>query len=128
MDVKNQVCTLEQAKKLKELGILQESLCWYVHHLETELVVAFGYSWTDDPGYECYPEKWSAFNVAELGVMLNTFTGNIRKSDNGDYWYAYLDTYQQFKTEVEARAALLICRLEWGSITPDEVNHLLKAA
>lgn len=120
MKLENQVCTLEQAKRLKELGICQES--YFLHGEEAGHIVE---SWSVE-GYE--DEFYSVFTVAELGVMLNTYTGNIRKSDNADYWYAYLDTYQQFKTEAEARAALLICRLEWKAVTAEEVNKLLQAS
>lgn len=129
MKRENQVCTLDQAKKLKELGISQDSLCWYVHHIETELVVAFGYSWTDDPGYECYPEKWAAFNVAELGAMLSSKNMFPQKGWEDQYWYDHINgQHQKFKTEAETRAALLIDLLERKVIKVASVNKRLQAA
>lgn len=124
MKIENQVCTLEQAKRLKELGVAQDSLF---------------YHWLDYDGYKhaCVRmEKWnngrqpdcSAFTVAELGVMLQGCESYTRKSDRNDYWYIYLDKYEHFKTEAETRAALLIYRLERGAITAAEVNYLLQSA
>lgn len=82
MKIENQVCTLEQAKKLKDIGISQVS---QYHHF------SLGF-WSDGKGN--YPEKfelayhktapegyikaYSAFTSAELLAMIsNTITINI---------------------------------------------------
>jgi len=63
MELENQVCSLELAKKLKKLGIKQKSLWW----------------WRDFPNSPELTEdmlgipneiEYSAFTVAELGKML----------------------------------------------------------
>ena len=67
MNVKDQVCSLKQAKRLKELGVKQESL--FYHFQQTE---------NDDPDVISCDIKdffnhaifYSAFTVAELGNML----------------------------------------------------------
>lgn len=61
MKLENQVCSLELAKKLKELGVKQKSLfCWvYQDDIERyELVYMPGHHWV------------SAFTASELGDML----------------------------------------------------------
>ena len=134
MKLENQVCSITQAKRLKELGIIQESFFSYfkcTSHAgicNSDMSTRHVWILTGNPYYTEDIELTAAFTVAELGAMLSTMTCNLRKSDNGDYWYAYLDTYQQFKTEAEGRAALLIFRLERKAITVDEVNHLLISA
>lgn len=141
MKLINQVCTLEQAKRLKELGVVQVSqYIWREGQLEHIDSVN---SWADQETvkgmlshYDSIWERswrddwqiYSAFTVAELGAVLPGFAHIPLKSDMNDYWYLFLDKYEQFKTEAEARAALLIYRLEKGAITVAEVNHFLKAA
>ena len=38
MNLKNQVCSLKLAKKLKELGVKQESLWWWVDYTDTSIL------------------------------------------------------------------------------------------
>jgi hypothetical protein len=121
MKIENQVCTLEQAKKLKELGVCQESYLYHVKDITTPGTLS---------GKEkiIFNQHWSAFSVAELGVMLGNMAHYPHRSDRNEYWYVYLDKYEQYKTEAEVRAAVLIFRLERGAITIAEVNHLLQSA
>ena len=72
MELEQQVCSLELAKKLKELGVKQESL-WYWNMITKEFKDYEGKS----PIIACeiYSnsrlwENFSAFTVAELGEML----------------------------------------------------------
>lgn len=70
MKLENQVVSLEIAKKLKELGVKQESLFWWV----LDGVSENGWSLIRESfvftiGRE-YLERYSAFTVAELGEML----------------------------------------------------------
>jgi hypothetical protein len=73
MKLKDQVCSLELAKKLKELGVKQESLFWWSRHgagiiPEDEFEVHYQSVITEKNGEPI--EYFSAFTVAELGEML----------------------------------------------------------
>lgn len=84
MEIENQICSLEQAKKLKELGITQNSLFYHYKQI-----------FNGKPSFKIYPmqyehfgrlvncetieralygesknEVYSAFTVAELGLMF----------------------------------------------------------
>ncbi len=68
MKLEDQVCSLELAKKLKELGVKQESY-WYWHFYSM-------LSDTNPPSWQLVScvtdkkDKYSAFTVAELGEIL----------------------------------------------------------
>lgn len=83
MNIENQVCTLEQAKKLKELGVNAESLFWWTQDKTPSSPNLHYYGWSQ----ESMPwgvffgqrsristsdvfEEYSAYTVAELGEML----------------------------------------------------------
>jgi hypothetical protein len=118
MKLEQQVCSLELSKRLKELGVKQESLfVWRLAmddkwHLEdTERV------------YSSKREKCSAFTVAELGEMLpsnvNIFKKNrqLRSHRNSMFWvvdYLPSDEYivKTGKNEADARAKMLIYLIE----------------
>jgi len=85
MKLKDQVCSLELAKRLKELGIKQESLWWWVklirfsnyelaiYHPEANL---YKYQLADGSisfSLNQIEKEYSAFTVAELGEMLPEF-------------------------------------------------------
>jgi len=105
MKLEDQVCSLELAKQLNELGVKQESL-FYWWNSEGKEYVSDQYrmndSWVD------YVKTSSAFTVAELGEML------------GDY----NDTDTVFKikpkTEADYRAKLLIYLIEEKIINIEE--------
>lgn len=133
MKLEEQVCSLELAKRLKELGVKQESYLSWAHVTErvhqssdgerTEYVEEFGEDckliesgsalWNGVPSY-------SAFTVAELGEMLpetindGRFFASSRDLDNR--WGAsyggrnYLITHAD--TEADARAVMLVYLLE----------------
>jgi hypothetical protein len=135
MKLSEQVCTLEQAKKIYALGVERRSLFYHFHgRIEHE---AFG------------SEYYSAFTVAELGVMLphpsslNEMGGWLHNSEcdttstDGLPWYLLWE-YDLDKenagfgrhivsgvTEAEARAAMLIYLLENNLVTPAEINQRL---
>ncbi len=75
MELPQQVCSLDLAKRLQELGVKQESLFWWIQqvqeHLERNGTVTFipTESWVvnDRPGSA---DSYSAFTVAELGEIL----------------------------------------------------------
>jgi hypothetical protein len=149
MKIEDQVCTLEQAKKLKELGVVQESFfCWigddnpdpkyntpYKLYGTSHARGEVGASW--------YEHRIAAFTVAELGLMLPSFFGSY-KIDAGNFitgknWCEYLCQNFYGKTnsekygrdvsltEANARAAMLINLIEMQGIRVEEINQRLTA-
>jgi len=92
MNIENQIVSLELARKLKELGVKQESIFWW--DIETTSVMKSGLdgmprfletSKVDkrQRDYVRKPERTiSGFTVAELGEMLPEFYGSRRIADN----------------------------------------------
>jgi hypothetical protein len=135
MKLSEQVISLEQAKRLKDLGI-EESSQFY--HFKGKITTeAYG------------NDYWPAFTVAELGVMLphpsslNEMGGWLHNSEcdttstDGLPWYLLWE-YDLDKenagfgrhivsgvTEAEARASMLIYLLENNLVTPAEINQRL---
>lgn len=125
MTLEQQVCSLESAKRLKELGVKQESYfiydaVWGANEVE---------SWEIRHGsLSTEPEEvYSAFTVAELGEMFIGQIVNFEHRKDGKYrvwWYGSPKTMveQQIHnidadTEAEARAKMLIYLLENNLIT-----------
>jgi len=159
MKLENQCCCIKQAKQLKALGIIQKSLFYY-HSVfkrpvigETLVPDAVGREYKGV--YVCNDKKaaYSAFTVAELGVMLpdvhaaNQWTSISNEGYNkkGDYmeppncfsvhtgetmndWEHDPFDEELYPTEAQARAAYLIMLLEEKSITPEECNKRLQEA
>lgn len=69
MEIEDQVCSLELAKKLKELGIKQDSIFdWVLNNHKPDY-----YLWLMSPYNRenlRFKDQYSAFTVAELGEML----------------------------------------------------------
>jgi hypothetical protein len=120
MELENQVVSLELAKRLKELGVKQDSICQLVRfsdrpdgteHYVLDMLCRMGQN-----GNETY----SAFTVAELGrYMPTTYLGDlvslIPNKTVGGYWRVDLDDEGMLcseTTEADARAKLLIYLLE----------------
>lgn len=155
MKLENQVIALEQAKRLKELGVIQESHYCYCYPKDT---IAHKFEKVPDPklirslgvyGFYSEYEYHSAFTVAELGVMLDRFYTALpsydmdwwcQKWDDSDGIEDYMpphDDYNNskgYKTEAQARAAMLIHLVDmYNSLDPnnkfiEEVNERLKNA
>lgn len=131
MKLQNQVCSLELAKRLKELGVKQDSLfAWYV---STDI--------DDEPSLNRHPDmsciacghptapyyEWiSAFTVAELGEMLPKEYQVVKDREDWFGWKMNIPNYEletMFpdeiigKTEADARAKMLIYLLEKKLIT-----------
>lgn len=137
MNLEDQVCSLELAKLLKELGVKQESEYTWEHNpqknltrLKTSGVRGCGRCGAvinGIPSPNLTTERYSAFSVAELGEMLKPVVKN-RDDFNLDlpYWYdAYGKPMWQWEagrnkddysdcadTEADARAKMLIYLLE----------------
>jgi hypothetical protein len=107
MKLENQVCSLELAKKLKELGVKQESLFYWVRHWnEGKWVDKLFYLKDEDDKVNSFT---SAFTVAELGEMLTK--QQIKNSLDGSN-----------DTETNARAKMLIYLVENKLIEGGEVK------
>jgi len=79
MKLENQACSLEQAKKLKALGVAQESLCqWFAEHRSgaTHHVITMHQG---GPSSVSGPCDYAAYTVAELGEMLPDIDLSIGK-------------------------------------------------
>jgi len=122
MHLEKQVCTLDQAKKLKELGVKQESLFYHTNSEKWGVMPKSSIDFTGDP--------WAAFTVAEL-VQMNQNCFNIEYSKDRYYTISTdMNNSTQFtyyETFAEACAAKLINALERGWISLDEVNARLSA-
>lgn len=120
MNIRSQVCSLQQAKRLMELGIDQSSL---FYHLNGYILYGIDRDSHDAAGNEYF----SAFTGTEIGVMVgeNCYTW----FDNG-YWKCGFDvdrpiTHLLGITEVQVRALDLISRLETNLLTAEEANKRL---
>ena len=130
MKIENQVVTIEQAKKLKELGVTAEPLFWYVIDIDPITPLDIIQKWQHSNFDQC--EKYPAYTVAELGVMMpsETFTQRTGSEDSEyDNWEWVDDGNGNanglYETEAEARASMLIYLLENNLTTPEEVNQRL---
>lgn len=142
MKLQDQVCTLEQAKRLKELGVEQVGAIFYHSHI-------WNVSWQIRQARfadESFP-YFAAFTVAELGLMLPKefqykgtkcyiqiwlqnaagFSACINKIDwfDGQEIHPEIARHTNFKSEAELRASMLIYMLETNLITAAEVNERL---
>lgn len=125
MKLENQVCSLELAKKLKELGVKQESLFYWTDDMAEIL----------DNGHEkriyrvnIYPvaqaklkgkvykfTKISAFTVAELGEMFGRQFDTHKSFDDNVEWVGWFSGDVHIfraKTEADVRAKMLIYLIE----------------
>jgi len=133
MKIENQVVTIEQAKKLKELGVEQKVLYqWKVNDVQTVVIDTPMAMWIERYVPPVGNAFYAAFTVAELGVMLPSETHTQRTgSEDSEYdnWEWVDDGNGNanglYNTEVEARAAMLIYLLENNLTTAEEVNQRL---
>lgn len=147
MNKENQVCTAEQGKKLKELGIEQIAVwSWCPDGEDIEDMFVAETNNDGEGGYFADDDEYSAFSVAELGVMLPDALHHIEDQyrpfiefyphTNCDEWkfndpytiYQSAKIVTEANTEAAARAAMLIYLLEKNHITASEVNERLKNA
>lgn len=130
MTLSEQVCSLELAKRLKELGVKQESLFAYI---KTKLTKGIYYVTEAIKPLLSMPdtEWYSAFTVAELGEMLqkrfDPLDSSGRTSSVPVYggmqytWYQNGEVIARADTEADARAKMLIHLIEQGIIDPTKV-------
>lgn len=123
MKLEEQVTSLEIAKKLKELGVKQESLFWFERsqgsngNFRLEQEYPFETFTTSD-----MKETYSAFTVSELGEMLKLFSASSATfyQKDGGFWDTLIaedilkDLKESFgaETEADARGKMLVYLLE----------------
>ena len=129
MKIENQVCTIEQAVKLKGLGVKQDSHFFWVDRKEkSKLVYAKSVEFLNSlPIY-------SAFTTAELGVMIPEWHFTYPrlegyasyKNEDGDFSVADGTVNgQNYDTEAECRAALVIYLIENNILSVETCNKRL---
>ena len=132
MKLEDQVCSLELAKRLKELGVRKDSIFYWLEKpfrinvkengeqemIEWETQLAF-------PPYSYIASDvkvYSAFSVGELGEMLPL--GKLAASSKDESgWYmqviAPIEKWKEMypcKNEADARAKMLIHLIEQGIV------------
>lgn len=138
MKLENQVASLELAKRLKELGVKQESLWYWLKAYSDDR-----YHVVLEGGFNKFnKDDYSAFTVAELGEMLpntidinetettkwhgstysNLHTIALLELHKGDIEYSAIGMKRYFcsvsgDTEADARAKMLIYLIENKLIT-----------
>lgn len=105
MTLQEQVCTLQQAQRLKGLGCEQGCQHFWVQ-IEQEWFVLPRLLWENKFDKT---EYYRAYTVAELGKMLVKRGINVMFRVAGGLWWHQTKYYG---TEAQARAALLIHMLE----------------
>ena len=117
MKLEEQVCSLELAKKLKELGVKQESYFWYYELYGDN-------AWSLGPLNKSGNHTLSAFTVAELGEMLEGTEYTVIRQNGGSFFFKQMDgstlTYGMLGghdwgpllSEADARATLLVHVIE----------------
>ena len=135
MKIEDQVCSLELAKRLRALGVKQESQWYYRRHKEREnpeyeriyppSLIPIDYPLDTRDGDYYLPGEYdiSAFTVAELGEKLSLAhysfrSGNVWDESRWECSYGNSNSHIA-NTEADARAKLLIYLIE---------NELIKQA
>lgn len=121
MNLSQQVISLELAKRLKELGVKQEShFNWNVETEEgkesgvIEIYTEAEWEAFAEDNLPSDSEMYSAFTVAELGELLKPMGRSIESAMpfwNGKKWYSEYfgdEPAIEATTEAGARAAMLI--------------------
>lgn len=114
MKTKQFVCTLQQAKRLKELGVKQKSIFYWEGNLDS---TAYFIRYIDYENKKIWEDTFSAFTVTELGIMMPPHILSIKTDFNKYLCYSTSNTVVTDKmcegsTEAEVRAAMLIHLLE----------------
>lgn len=142
MNLENQVCSLELAKRLKELGVKQEShFVWSNYNFEDEVGAFVGFDkgvdrWVISTSEE--DEGVSAFTASELMEMLPDcikkdgcilFLRCSRDKQDSNHFIEYVpldhdedttsETLKVGKTEAEARGKMLVYLIELGINTKE---------
>ena len=117
MKLDQQICSLDLAKRLKELGAKQESLCVWVYVNDDEDETDYWTPMTLSDRTRTFPyHKWiSAFTVAEFGEMLPSGTWIQQFKHELEWQVVRGRTIEKVfcaETEADVRAKMLVCLLE----------------
>lgn len=107
MELKHQVCTPEQGKLLRELGVTAEP---YLFWWQNEKSDPFVTDWASAIEYPQLKEIAPAYSVAELGRMINSPVFVYASNEMAD-----------------TLAGDLIIRIEKGTLSPEEANKRLNS-
>lgn len=123
MKLEQKTCSLELSKKLKEMGVPQDSYFYWKTAKDYCKLVNDNH----DSGYPIGigkrakgAEHYSAFTVAELGEMLPQFAAGKFNRGNSFFWKIEIPNFSitiESETEADARAKMLIYLLENKLIT-----------
>jgi len=120
MKLEQQVCSLDLAQKLKELGVKQESFFFYAHRRgEKEMELLYPYAHLGLQIVGPVFDRVSAFTVAELGEMLPDYYLSKRIGMLRGAWACFDDSVlnrnsfnTRADTEADVRASMLVYLLE----------------
>lgn len=106
MKLESQVISLDLAKRLKALGVKQESCFYWI-----DVGMQRGYELADHRNRGHDDEYIAAFTVAELGEMLPCEIHNAQSTDHPVHRFISEKTTQDMKgTQVEGWHAFYICK------------------
>lgn len=121
MNLENQVTSIELSKKLKSLGVKQESTFYWYYGYDSWLLHYIDYNHTETDReifIKCNDGSngvYSAFTVAELGELLPTMTGTVKDYKSENDWVAVYEICGilqgckfRDKNEADVRAKILI--------------------
>jgi hypothetical protein len=139
MKLQDQCCTLEQAIRLKELGVFAESLGCFIGDPNPDPAFHIPYQFLsyEEAYHECgsswFDSRIPAYSVAELGVMLPRLCHSFKGISNDDFLCCENFIVSESKglfgsTEAHVRAMMLIWLIENKIITVEEVNNRLLSA
>lgn len=137
MNLQKQVVSLEHAKRLKQLGIVQKSLFYLQKEYSSDTPTIYTYDDIEGWGINPSSQKhlYSAYTVAELGAMMPPDHGTFKDFDFGftiqclnknEEGKFEMNHYHYNGTEAEARADMLIYLLESKIITAEDINENLR--
>ena len=110
-----QATSLELSKRLKELGVKQDSLFWWVNHIKsgTNYYIWDLFYLKDEA--DLVNEHISAFTVAELGIALPRSIRSYRDVNAKEEFWVCKIPFQKTEyadTEANARAQMRIWLIE----------------
>ena len=123
MELEKQVTSLDLSKRLKELGVKQESLFWWAEYRHGHLHPDWKWQVTDslyEGDYDHYRNAVSAFTVAELGEMLPA-----SRALSGNRWFEYwkYDDAWGIQLQTQVRDAM---QTLWSVLEPTEADARAK--
>ena len=120
MNLQDQVVSLELSKRLKELGVEQDSIFYWAETFDN--IEKFKLFFDGKPDKKA--REYHAFAVAELGEMLPCFTKTEKYLSKGKVrWnsteYVTAENHScHAESEVDSKARLLIHLIEKGIVKP----------